>query len=464
MQNIYEEVNHLDERACEKFALSQEVMMEHAALGMYGFISQKFEKASSVLIVCGGGNNGADGLVLARQLHGDFEVKVLLPFGAKSEMAKLQYQRAVALGIEFVEINEGCDVLVDALFGSGFSRTFDEKASALLQAMNSDKAYKIACDIPSGVHLDGSFEKDTFRAQTTITMGGLKCALYLDGLKDYVGEIRVANLGLPRRAYEQESPMKLLELCDVKLPHRQQQDSHKGSFGHLSVVCGEKEGAGIIAGLSALSFGAGLVTLISNENLHIPYELMQSHTLPSSSSAIALGMGLGNEFSALELEKILDNSFPLILDADILYSETISALLQRDKVVITPHPKEFVHLLGALGLCDITVQELQAYRFKYVELFCAKFPKVVLLLKGANVIIAYQERYFINPHGSNVLAKGGSGDVLSGLIGALLAQGYSSLDAAITGTLAHSMSALAFKKNSYALSPLDLIEGVKIIN
>ncbi len=461
MQNIYYEVNSLDDHCVKKFGLSSEVMMEHAALGMKDFIMQKFERGSCVLIVCGAGNNGADGLVLARQLQSDYAVKVFLPFGVKSELAQLQYQRAQALGITFVEINEGADILVDALFGSGFSRSFDTHTRSILQAMNSDKAYKIACDIPSGLHLDGSCEADTFYADTTITMGALKQSLYLDGVKDLVGEIKVADLGVARYHYEDKTNYQLLDFEDIRLPHRNRKDTHKGSFGHLAVLCGEKSGAAVISALSALNFGAGLVSLVSNENVQIPYEIMQSHLLPNNSTAIALGMGLGNEFSAQELENFLDNQLPLLLDADIFYSENISALLKRENMVITPHPKEFVALLSALGLAEVDIAELQSKRFKYVELFSKKYPNVVLLLKGANVIIAYQNNYYINPHGSNVLAKGGSGDVLSGLIGALLAQGYTAIDAAISASLAHTLSAKKFMKNSYALTPKDLIEGLK---
>ncbi|MDQ7043381.1 MAG: ADP/ATP-dependent (S)-NAD(P)H-hydrate dehydratase, partial [Sulfurimonas sp.] len=155
-----------------------------------------------------------------------------------------------------------------------------------------------------------------------------------------------------------------------------------------------------------------------------------------------------------------DNSLPLILDADILAMPTILKLLKRDKLVLTPHPKEFLTLLKLTNLADISIDTLQAERFKYVELFVQKYKNVTLLLKGANVIIAQGEKTFVNPHGSAKLAKGGSGDVLSGLIGALLAQGYSPLNAAIGASLAHTTLAKNYTGTDFSLTPDDLINGI----
>ena len=215
-----------------------------------------------------------------------------------------------------------------------------------------------------------------------------------------------------------------------------------------------------MAGSAALRFGAGLVTLISNNSEQIPYELMQSHLLPSTTTAIALGMGLGTEFSNEELLSLLENDLPLLLDADIFAHPLFLELLKRENVLITPHPKEFTVILKTCGLADIAVQTLQERRFEYVELFTKAYPHVTLVLKGANVIIAQNNHYYINPHGTNILAKGGSGDVLAGLIAALIAQGNALLYAAIQGSLAHTAAASAVEKNSYALTPHDLIEAV----
>jgi len=460
MQNLYLEVNALDKRCYENFSLTEDILMEHAAEGMAQFIRKNFAQKSSVFILCGAGNNGADGITLARLLHGEFDVKVMLPYGAKSAMAQLQKKRADLLDVKFIERIEDADIIVDALFGSGLSRDFDSKTTQLIDALNKCSGYKIACDMPSGIKVEGACEKNTFKADTTITMGALKRNMFLDEAKDFTGAIVVADLGITRTLYEIPSNYKLLEKSDLNLPHRTQQDTHKGSFGHLSVICGEKQGAAIIASEAALHFGAGLVTLVSHENVQTPYEIMQAHTLPSNTTTIALGMGLGSEYSTDELKNILNNSLPLVLDADIFYHPLFTTLLERKNVVLTPHPKEFIHVLKVTNIADIDISELQACRFKYVELFHKAYPDITLLLKGANVIIASKGNYFINTFGDSRLAKGGSGDVLAGLIAALLAQGYSTQDAAINGSLAHTLWLEKYEKSSYALTPYDIIEGV----
>jgi hydroxyethylthiazole kinase-like uncharacterized protein yjeF len=463
MQNLYNEVASLDRRCYEQFKLSEDILMEHAADGMSDYIRSHYDKNKKIIIVCGAGNNGADGIALGRLLNIDYDVSLLLPFGVKSEMAKLQFSRSQALHVRLINSLQPCDILVDALFGSGFSRSFDDKTKELLQQMNKTDAIKIACDIPSGLHLDGSLEDDSFSADITLSMGALKLGMYSDKAKDIVGKSHVLNLGLSRHLYEVDSNYKLLDLDDLNLPHRCTQNSHKGSYGHLSVVCGEKEGAAVIAGLSALSFGVGLVTLVSNENVRIPYELMQSHLLPLNTTAISLGMGLGQEYSEYELDNFLDNNLALLIDADIFSHPMLLELLKRENIILTPHPKEFVSLYKACNLGDISVEKLQNSRFKYVEIFCKAYPHVTLLLKGANVIISKANELFINPHGSNILSKGGSGDVLSGMIGALLAQGYCPLDAAINGSLAHTKAATKLTCNTYAMTPNDLIQSIKTL-
>ncbi len=458
MQYLYPEVGSLDRRCYEQFRLSEEILMEHAADGMADFIAAEFEPGSSVCIVCGPGNNGADGIVLARLLHESFDVTLMLPYGAKSELCRLQLERAEAIGVRSVETPQPCDVLVDALFGSGFTRAFDGTAATLMRRLNGMGGFKLACDLPSGLHPDGTLEPDTFRADVTLTMGALKRCLYSDAAKDVVGRIGVVDLGVAREVYETGSDWKLLDEEELMLPFRGREDAHKGSYGHLGVLCGEKEGAAVIAGSAALRFGTGLVTLLSNEQLQLPYELMQSHLLPPTVTAIALGMGLGQEFAHHELERLLDHDLPLVVDADLFAHPMLPALLERPDVVLTPHPKEFTLLLQRCGIAEIDAATLQRDRFGYVEAFAKAYPNAVLMLKGANVIIAAEGAFYVNPHGSNVLAKGGSGDVLAGLVGALLAQGYTPRDAAINASLAHTAAAAAFEGNNYALTPFDLID------
>ena len=451
MQKLFDEVTSLDNRCYDKFALNEDILMEHAANGMADFIKTNFLKNSKVTIVCGSGNNGADGLALARLLHGNFDVKVLYAKEPKSPMALLQQKRNNSIKVPTIKTIKECDILVDAIVGTGFRGDFDENISSLMQTMNETKAYKIACDVPSGYR---------FYADVTLTMGALKKDMYLDKHKDFVGDIKVIDLGVSRGIYESKTRWHLLDLDDMKLPFRIKKDSHKGTYGHLSIALGEKKGASIMSALSALNFGAGLVTLIGFEDIDIPHAIMYSHSIPKTTTALACGMGLGNEFSDTEMTKFLDNTLPLVCDADIFHMPILTKILQRDNVVLTPHAKEFVALLKQTSLADITIEELQNNRFLYVEMFCKAFPKATLLLKGANVIVAQKDNFFINPHGTQALAKGGSGDVLSGLVGALLAQGYSTIEAAKTATLTHAKVALNYKGADFSLTPDDLCDGI----
>ncbi|MGZ5207565.1 MAG: NAD(P)H-hydrate dehydratase [Sulfuricurvum sp.] len=460
MRNLYIDVSSLDRRAAEKYGLTEEIMMEHAAIAIERLIRERFILGSSILIVCGSGNNGADGLALARLLDVSYNVILHLPFGVSSPLAKLQHKRLDAIGIKSEPLPKSADVIVDALFGSGLNRPLDSAAIKILETLNALQGFKIACDLPSGLHLDGSYDPDSFKAALTITMGALKRGMFSDHAKEIVGEIIVADLGIHHAHYEIPSHWHILEKSDIRLPYRTKTSSHKGSYGHLAIVCGEHTGAAVLCGSAALRFGAGLVSLISNENIVIPYELMQSHSLRPTTSAVAIGMGLGSEFGDDELTRLCDNDYPLLLDADIFIHPLFLDLLKRPNIVLTPHPKEFTTILNITKLACIEVSQLQNNRFRYVELFCAKYPNITLLLKGANVIIGRNEEFFINPHGSVVLAKGGSGDVLCGLIGSLLAQGYDPLNAAIQGSLAHTQAASKFSKNNYAMTPLDLIERI----
>ena len=459
MQKIFDEVNSLDKRCYEEFFLNEDILMEHAASSIFSYIEDIFEENKSVLIVCGSGNNGADGLALARLLYKKFDVSLYLASEPKSSMAKLQYKRVKTLNIKEVDEPFEADILVDCLFGTGLNKPLDEKYLTLIDTLNSYNSFNIACDIPSGINHFGQISSSTFEADVTITMGALKTSLFSDFAKDYVGEIIVSNLGVQREIYETQTNKFLLDESDMKLPFRNKKNSHKGSYGHLNVVAGCKKGAGIIAAKAAFGFGAGLVSVVCHENLDLPYHIMQTHFISENCTAIAIGMGLG-KYETDEIRKILNKKVAKIVDADLFYDELIVEVLDKE-VVLTPHPKEFVSLLKLTNIADISVEKLQNNRFLYVEKFLKKYPNVVLLLKGANVIIAQNEKIYVNSFGSAVLSKGGSGDVLSGLIGSLLAQGYKPLEAAISASLAHAMGARNYKKNNYSLIPSDLVEEIR---
>lgn len=466
MQKVFDEVNSLDKRCYDQFGLTEDLLMEHASASIKQFIQAKFSIKSEVLVVCGPGNNGADGIALARQMTGLCNVSLYIPFGTHSKMAKLQYKRAVLVNVNIIDdlaslafSGPEC-IVVDCLFGSGLNKPLNSAATRIIDELNTINGYKIACDISSGIDMQGNVATVAFNADTTLTMGALKTAHFNDIAKDYSGNIRVCNLGIERSHYESKTDTFLLDAKDINLPIRCQHNAHKGTYGHVGVIVGDKTGAGLIAAQAAFAFGAGLVTAVSTCNISPPLHIMHNQTVPNNCNAMAIGMGLGN-ISSEDLSSFLQKPIAKVIDADLFYDTAILPSLTLTNIILTPHPKEFCALLKLTDIADIDTAQLQQNRFKYVRLFGDKYPKCVLLLKGANSLIMHNHTLFINNLGTSILSKGGSGDVLSGLIAALLAQGYQPLDAAISASLAHALAAKAYLKNNYSLTPTDLIECIK---
>ncbi|OUT16753.1 NAD(P)H-hydrate dehydratase [Campylobacter concisus] len=464
MKNLYLDTRLLDERASEKFDLSEELLMENAAAAIANFIRKKFKKGVRVLGVCGAGNNGADVLCALRMLEGEFECEFILASQNLKPLAIKQLERAKSAGVcESKDVEDslnGAKCLIDGLFGSGLNRNLDEKHIELISKINASSTYTIACDMPSGLSSDGKVLGACVKADITITMGARKPGLYSDSAKDFVGKVKLATLGISAQNYECESDYHLLEKCDLVLPNRKNQCVNKGDFGHAFIISGEHIGASRLCAKAAFAFGTGLVSVIGEQGLNLPTHIMQASKISEKMNAGALGMGLGKK-GIEELDAQILKGKKLVLDADIFYSSKVLDLL-NENCVLTPHPKEFCSLLRLCNLADIDVKTLQENRFTYAKAWSEKF-KAVLVLKGANTIIAKEGQIFVMPYGKNTLAKGGSGDVLSGFVLALLAQGYEPLDAAISATLAHALSLKNFKKNSYALEPTDIIKGVKCL-
>ncbi|MBQ9206714.1 MAG: NAD(P)H-hydrate dehydratase [Treponema sp.] len=487
MQKLYLETQKLDASCRASYGLSEEIMMENAAMALENAIrnpyplSEERRKPQKILILCGGGNNGADGYTLSRKLRFDYDVSIIQFFEPKSSLCKLQAERAEKCGVRFVKREDlsfydlrFTDIIVDCIFGSGFHGDLDEKTQATLGDMNACECFKIACDVPTGLHEDGTVAEGAFIADLTITMGALKISLYSDAAKDFVGNIRCAELGVNRRLYENSSNANLvkgmlLEESDLLLPHRTLHNVNKGTFGHVVVASGEKQGAAAIAGSAALRFGAGLVTLVhkhsSKKGLDMFPELMVSSEIPEKTNAIAFGMGLGTKDENIQpyFDYILEHAnIRCVIDADACYASGLKTFLEKKEkgVVLTPHPKEFQAILKNCDIGEFSLEEVIINRLELAEKFCRKFPKKTLVLKGANPIIAYFDGYkfklFINPLGSPCLAKAGSGDVLSGMVAALLAQHRKSIDAAITASLAHALASHKIQCD-YAMTPYDLI-------
>lgn len=532
MKRLYTDTRPMDAAVREKYLLTDDIMMENAAAAMEKVLGEKCPADGRILIVCGSGDNGGDGYVLARRIPGAVVWSLVPP---KSESCKRQRLRAERAGVPVVEGNlaafkasSGCfseassvffgapglaespkcsfAAVVDCVFGIGFHGEPRPEISEAIAFMNDMPGFKLACDVPSCLAaagslvaarsvVDGSCSRSrlnpsVFRADVTVTMGALKKVLYSEFSKDYVGQVTVGDLGIPASLFEGSASVAatphietfLLEEADLQPPHRTVSCVHKGTYGHGAIVTGEKSGAGIIAGSAAFAYGAGLVTLVSGTGASTcPPELMQSLELPSNTSAVALGMGYGrgeqNEASmAARLNEILEKRLPVILDADAFYCSSLPEFLGKTcgklKTVLTPHPKEFLSLLEITGVINrdcakpVNVGYVVENREELAAEFCRKYPGVVILVKGAVPLVSVCEdgmvRQFVNPLGRNCLAKGGSGDVLSGLVCALLAQGYSALDAALQASLAHAMASRKIATD-YGMTPFMLIEACRFL-
>lgn len=490
MQKLYLETQKLDASCRASYGLSEEIMMENAAMALENAVRNPYpisgdrRKPQKILILCGCGNNGADGYTLSRRLRFDYDVSVIQFAEPKSSLCKIQAERAEKCGVRFVTREDlsfydlrFTDIIVDCVFGSGFHGSLENRIQETMGDMNSCDCFKIACDVPTGLREDGTVADGAFIADLTITMGALKTSLYSDAAKDFVGEIHCAELGVNRRLYENSNNSNLikgmlLEESDLELPHRPLCNVNKGSFGHVAIASGEKQGAAAISGSAALRFGAGLVTLVhkhsSKKGLDIFPELMVSSVIPEKTTAIAFGMGLGTKDEIIQyyFDYLLEHgNVKCVVDADACHALGLKTFLEkREKgVVLTPHPREFMVMLKNCDLGDFSLEEIIVRRMELAEKFCRKFPKKTLILKGANSLIAHFDGYsfklFVNPFGSPCLAKGGSGDVLSGMVAALLAQHRKSLDAAITASLAHSLASRKIKSD-FAMTPYDLMLAV----
>ena len=375
-------------------------------------------------------------------------------------------------------------IIVDCLFGIGFHGELSKEFLQIFDILNKIKAVKIACDIPSALY---------FHADFTVTMGAHKTALFSDKAKAVCGSIIQAPLGIPSNVFESFLPPDafLLEMSDAKLPFRKNKSAHKGTYGHTSVFACQKSGAAILAATSALNFGSGLTSLIKTsfsdlDQFKISPELMINDSIPAKTTAIVLGSGFcEDEKSVLIFDDILKwftmvENPAIVLDAGVFgyrdfipFLQNINSVLNA-KIVLTPHLLEMSRFLEHLNNFfpekfqdfdknDFSVQTLSNNPNKKIALskkIIQIFPNVTIVIKSANTFITTENQVFICDEGRQNLAKGGSGDVLAGLIGSLLAQRYSTKDAAITGVLAHANASKKFGGEAYDLTPEKLINEI----
>jgi ADP-dependent NAD(P)H-hydrate dehydratase / NAD(P)H-hydrate epimerase len=403
--------------------------------------------ARSVAVLCGKGNNGGDGFVAARMLASQgVRVAVFAQSGSTGD-ALVHRNALAACGLEIQPLESlelaGFELLIDCLLGTGATGAPREEISRAIEAMNASGSPILACDLPSGVEADtGRVPGVAVRADRTVTLVAHKPGLMLHPGASLAGKIIVANIGIPETLLSGLGrEITTADWVRAALPTRtQSRDSNKGTFGKLLVLAGSDDmpGAAVLTTLAALRAGCGLVYVAGPESLRptlaalVPEAVFcprpQVLSLFPRMDALAIGPGLGRAGETLSLvEQVLrSTTIPAVIDADGLFG-----LVKRPGLVITPHPGEAGQLLG------VSSAEVQHDREGSVRNLAEKYSTVALL-KGARTIVCDRGRLFYNREGSVALSTAGSGDVLTGVIGALLAGGLVPLDAARAGAWLHA--------------------------
>jgi hydroxyethylthiazole kinase-like uncharacterized protein yjeF len=499
-----EAMREVDRAAIEELGIPSLVLMENAAIGVVEAMGESFGEAESAAIFCGPGNNGGDGLAVARHLSvRGWEVRIFLVTGGRQLSDDAATQLSICRKAELpvmdvaspadlagaAEAAAECDLVVDALFGTGLTRPLEGLFADVVETINDLPIPCVAVDLPSG--LSGSEAQPIgphVEADLTVTFAAPKVAHVFPPAADSVGEMVVADLGIPPRLVEdveeEAGDLHLLvgeELAEL-IPERDP-DSHKGDYGHALIVAGSpgKAGACILAARAAVRAGAGLVTAAVPEPILQTVDLgsIESMTLalPTGASghlaeraadavleaaegkaALALGPGLGQEISTVAaIRRIaLECPLPLVLDADGINAfagKAADLAGRRAETILTPHPGELGRLLG-ISTAQIQEDRIAAARG------AAEETGAIVILKGHMTLVASGTAVFVNPTGNPGMATGGTGDVLTGLIAGLLAQGLDALDAAVLGVYLHGLAGdlAASRLGEMVLAAGDLIE------
>ena len=452
-------------------------LMARAGLAAWQCVLKHWPRARRIVVACGPGNNGGDGYVLARHaLASGLDVCVLRldAHAARTPLAMQAHDAFIAAGGRVAcfdgELGDA-DVLVDAVFGIGLSRAPDAHASALIEAINRHPAPVLALDVPSGIDArSGDAPGIAVIAERTLQFIARHRGLRTGTALDHAGDLALAALDLPDTVFAGLQPAAFALRADALpgfFPLRPR-DSHKGRNGHVLCIGGDhgSGGAILLAANAALRSGAGLLSVATRAE-HVPAllarrpeamahavdDVAQLAPLLSRASVIAIGPGLGQgDWGRQLLEAALASALPCVVDADALNLLASSGQCLRGQDVATPHPGEAARLLG------ITTSEVQRDRFAAAQALQARLG-CTLVLKGAGSIIASAgQPPSVICAGNPGMAVGGMGDVLTGIIAALLAQGMAAGDAALAGALLHAVAgdAAAREDGERGLLPSDL--------
>lgn len=501
-----QEMRAIDRLTIEEIGIPSMVLMENAGKAVAEAVQEelKNQKGTRVLVVCGKGNNGGDGMVAARHLLSRGISVDIAIVGEKEDLrgdAKLQLSILEKMGVspffiskksDLNQLSPG-DLIIDALLGTGTSGEVQGILASVIEWINAQSSAVVSVDIPSGIHTDtGACLGACVRATSTVTLAEWKRGLVLFPGRNCAGKVQVADIGIPHCAV-QRIPCNTfyLEGKDIAswLPERPAH-AHKGRFGKVLVLAGSTgmTGAATLTSLASLRAGAGLVVLGIPKSLNpiLEVKLTEVITRPLAETpegtlslsaepeirsllewadVLAIGPGLSRNPETAELVRriVMTTSLPLVLDADGINAfEGQAELLKKRKgpLILTPHPGELARLISDLGL---SVSKIDLERIEMARAWSQKWNAIVVL-KGAPTVVGDPEgNVYVNPTGNSGMATGGSGDVLTGLIAGFWAQKSTPLHSALCGVYVHGLAGdLASEKmGQRALLAGDILDSVR---
>ncbi|MFD3155719.1 NAD(P)H-hydrate dehydratase [Haloimpatiens sp. FM7330] len=482
----------IDKICIETLKIPSLVLMENAALRVVNNID--FEKFNSFVVVCGKGNNGGDGLAIARHLfilQKNVEIFLIGSEKGLSTDSKVNYDILVEMGVKinivsnmndlykFRNYINASDVVIDCIFGTGLTRKVEGIYEHVISIINENSTYTISVDIPSGLNSDsGNVQGISVIAQKTVSF-----QLYKKGFLHYssnkiAGKIIVENIGVPKKVIE--------EVCDrdfviekgmiKKSIKSRQKYSHKGNFGRVLIIAGSTgfSGAAYISTQTAVRSGAGLITLACPKEIQniLSCKLTEAMTINledeeklnemiQNSNVIALGPGMGNNNKTYDiLNNVIEKAeCPIVIDADAInvLQQNIHILKEsKNKIIVTPHPGEMSRLTG------ISIKDINKNRLDVAKNFALE-NNVIVLLKGYNTIITDGKTTLINSTGTSAMANGGMGDCLTGMITALIAQGYDSLEAAYISAYVHGYCGDKLSTDMFCVNASHILEQIPFV-
>ena len=486
-QNIYTaaQVKELDGYAMESFNISGNVLIERAGEAAFTVLMTQWPECKCITILCGTGNNAGDGFVIAR-LASEQELDVcVIQVGDENKLqgdALAAQQRLLGSGITPIVFSKAqdldltkCEIIVDAMLGTGVHGKVDGKYAEAIKAVNAQQIPVFSIDIPSGLNADtGMPQGSAIKADLTITYVGFKQGLITADGPEYSGKVVFSDLNLPKALYDMSSPAGYcLNYDDLsRLLTKRSRNAHKGDFGHVVLIGGAPgmPGAVRLAGEAAARCGAGRVTIVT----HPDHATMLNATRPelicygidkaediqpllALASVVGIGPGLGQSKWAQDLLVMaMESGLPMVVDADAL-NLLAESNQSYENWILTPHPGEAGRLLGK------STTEIQADRFKNVKEIAYHFGGIAVLKGLGTLIQSKQGLPSVCPYGNPGMSSGGMGDVLTGIITGLIAQGLSNQDAAELGVVIHSRAGDEAAKiiGERGMLASDLMSGIR---